>query len=78
MAVDGISLGDLIVQINLAGAGPKIVLGSQQLAALRVSGRFRTDDPQALAAKLAGLFALDLDRSRPGELVLRDRADGPD
>jgi transmembrane sensor len=78
MAVDGISLGDLIAQINLAGAGPKIVLGSQQLAALRVSGRFRTGDPQALAAKLAGLFALDLDRSRPGELVLRDRADGPD
>lgn len=48
-----------------------IRLMDREAAALKVSGRFRLDDPEKLAAKLARIFNLSVDHAPTGEILLR-------
>jgi len=65
-------LGELVASANRRG-GIQIQLASPDLAALKVSGRFRLNDPAALARKLALIFGLDLDQANAGVIVLKHR-----
>ncbi|MBO9579546.1 MAG: FecR domain-containing protein [Sphingobium sp.] len=59
---DEIRLADLVAVTN--GAGPvRIVLQGRELGNRRVSGRFRLDDPELLARRLAFLLNLKAERS---------------
>lgn len=69
---DHIRLADLVASANRHGGRP-IRFAQAELGDLRISGRFRTDEPELLAARLALLFDLVLDRSDPAALVLRRR-----
>ncbi|QAY78190.1 FecR domain-containing protein [Sphingosinicella sp. BN140058] len=64
-----IRLAELVGEANRTARRPIEVVGA--VGDLRVSGRFRTDDTDLLASRLAALFGLDADRSDPGRIVLR-------
>lgn len=51
----------------------QILIGDAPIASLRVTGVFRTDDPEGLARSLAAAFSLDLQHDTAGNLVLRRR-----
>ncbi|KTE04121.1 hypothetical protein ATE68_00165 [Sphingopyxis sp. H038] len=53
--------------------GPSIRVVDDELARLKVSGRFRLDEPDKLAAKLALLFDLAVEHAPDGEILLRRR-----
>jgi len=69
---DAISLADLVKEAN-RNASPPLRVEDDRVGRQRVSGRFRIDDTSLLADRLAILFDLTADRSRPGEIVLRSR-----
>jgi len=69
---DGVRLSELIAQANRLG-NPPIRLADPALGERRVSGRFRIDEPERLAVRLAALLELKVDRSDPEALVLRAR-----
>ncbi|WP_162806473.1 FecR family protein [Sphingosinicella terrae] len=70
---DGIRLAELIAEANAAGRGPDLAVADPALAARRISGRFRIDDPERLAERLAILLDLELDRSAANRILLRLR-----
>jgi transmembrane sensor len=68
---DGVSLSDLIETANHLSRRPIRISGS--LGERRVSGRFRVDDTDLLAQRIAALFDLAVDRSNPSEILLKPR-----
>ena len=50
-----------------------IRLGDPTIGTLRVSGRFRVNDADQVADRLATLFDLDVERTKPDEITLRKR-----
>ncbi|MBA2934626.1 FecR domain-containing protein [Sphingomonas sp. CGMCC 1.13654] len=67
--VDRMTLGDLIAASNRYSKS-QIVLGTADLSALKVSGRFRINDTASLARRLALLFNLQLDTSTSERIIL--------
>lgn len=67
-----IRVADLIAAANRNARHP-IRLANPDIGARRVSGRFRIDDPELLAARLAALFDLVATSDQAGSLVLRDQ-----
>jgi len=70
---DGVPLSQLIRDANATGAAPPIRLAEPRLGQRLVSGRFRVDDTERLAAQLGALFDLEVDRSDASVFVLRAR-----
>lgn len=70
--VDTIPLPNLLREADRYTSTP-IVIGTPELNALTVSGRFRIDRPQLLARNLADLFDLNVDRSRPDRIILEKK-----
>ena len=66
---DSISLADL-VRIANRGADRPIRIADPVTGRMRVSGTFRTNDPDLLAERLAGLLGLAADRRDNGDIVL--------
>ena len=69
---DHVRLADLVAEANHGAAFP-IRITDPRIADKRVSGRFRIDDTDQLAERLAALFDLSLERE-PGRLQLRSRS----
>ena len=69
---DMVPLSAVIAEANRGAAIP-IRVADPSVGALKVSGRFRVDNPDKLADRLAALFDLEIDRSRQDEIVLRSR-----
>jgi transmembrane sensor len=70
--VDGVPLADVIAAANRTSARP-IRLADPSLGGRRVSGYFRIDDSDLLADRIASLFNLAVDRTEPGEIILKPR-----
>jgi len=69
---DKASLSAVVAEANRGSTLP-IRIADPAVGALTVSGRFRVDDPEQVADRLAALFDLQVDRSRRNEIVLRAR-----
>ncbi|GAA0458064.1 MULTISPECIES: FecR family protein [Sphingomonas] len=65
-------LSAVIAETN-KGSGLLIRAADPAIGALKVSGRFRIDDPERVAERLATLFDLEIDRSHSDEIVLRSQ-----
>jgi transmembrane sensor len=74
--VEAMPLSELLSRANTFAAMPIAVTG-QDLGALKVSGRFRIDQPDLLARNLADLFDLTIDRSQPGRIILKKAVPEP-
>jgi transmembrane sensor len=74
--VEAMPLSDLLSRANSYAAVP-IETAGQDLAALKVSGRFRIDEPDLLARNLADLFNLTVDRSQPDRIILKKSVPEP-
>jgi transmembrane sensor len=68
---DGVRLSDLIEAANRSSQKPIRMSGT--IGQHRVSGRFRIDDTDVLADRIATLFDLLVDRSNPSAIVLKPR-----
>jgi transmembrane sensor len=68
---DGTPLSEVLEQAN-AGGGVHIQLANPVLGGRAVSGRFRIDNPDKLAERLAWIFDLRVDRSAPDAILLRE------
>ncbi len=66
-------LSEVIAEANRGSAIP-IRVADPAVGALKVSGRFRVDNPEKVADRLATLFDLEIDRTRQDEIVLRSRS----
>lgn len=64
-------LGEILTLANRHGTPIRVM--DDELASLKVSGRFRLDDPEKLAAKLGLLFDLAIDHAPDGQILLRRR-----
>jgi transmembrane sensor len=73
---DRARLAEVIAQANRYST-TRIILADPRLAEERVSGTFRINDANKLAARLAAIFELTVDRSDPSLLALRPN-DGVD
>ncbi|OAN53480.1 FecR family protein [Sphingobium sp. TCM1] len=65
-------LAAVIAEANRDSA-TTIQLGDPSIGALRVSGRFRVNDPDQVADRLAALFDLDVEKTKTGEITLKRR-----
>lgn len=63
-------LSSLVAEANRNSA-TTIRIADPDIGILRVSGRFRIDDPNQVAERLAALFDLQMVKGRPGEITLR-------
>jgi transmembrane sensor len=66
---DGVRLGELVDDANRRSQRPIRTAGA--LGERRVSGRFRIDDTELLADRLAVLFDVTVDRSNATVILLR-------
>ncbi|WP_186402132.1 FecR family protein [Sphingopyxis sp. P1IMeth2] len=64
-------LGEILTLANRHGTPIRVM--DDELSRLKVSGRFRLDEPDKLAAKLALLFDLVVEHAPDGEILLRRR-----
>lgn len=69
---DKATLSAVVAEANRGSRLP-IRIADPAVGALTVSGRFRVDDPEQVADRLASLFDLQIDRTRQNEIVLRAR-----
>lgn len=69
---DKATLAAVVAEANRGSTVP-IRVADPAVGALTVSGRFRVDDPEQVADRLASLFDLQIDRTRQNEIVLRSR-----
>ena len=69
---DGIKVADLITAANRGSSRP-IHVADPEIAERRVSGRFRINDTDLLAERIAALFDLAVDRTDARSIVLRPR-----
>lgn len=67
---DKARLADVIAEANRYSM-TRIVIKSEEVGDLRVSGSFRINDTGKLADRLAVLFGLVADRNNPGVIILR-------
>ncbi|MDQ1158934.1 transmembrane sensor [Sphingomonas sp. SORGH_AS 950] len=67
--VEGTPLTSLLAQANRYAVVP-LTAGSPDIGALKVSGRFRIDQPDMLARNLADLFGLTINHDQPDKIVL--------
>lgn len=65
-------LSEVIAEAN-RGSGIPIRVSDPAVGAIKVSGRFRIDNPERVADRLATLFDLEVDRTRQDEILLRPR-----
>lgn len=65
-------LSAVIAEAN-EGSSTPIRVADPAVGALKVSGRFRIDDPERVADRLATLFDLEIDRTSSDEIVLRSQ-----
>lgn len=65
-------LSEVIAEANRGSAIP-IRVSDPAVGAIKVSGRFRIDNPERVADRLATLFDLEVDRTRQDEILLRPR-----
>lgn len=63
-------LATVVAEAN-RGSATSIRLSDPSLGTLKVSGRFRIDDADQVAERLAALFDLEAERTRSGEITLR-------
>lgn len=56
-----------------AASGVTILVADSGLGQMRVSGRFRVDDGQQVAERLAALFDLTVEQSAPDQVTLRQK-----
>lgn len=70
---DDSPLGEAVAAFNREGAA-RIRLGGPALAARRVSGSFRRDDPRGFADALAASLGLEVEAAADGSLVLHAAA----
>lgn len=63
-------LSTVIAEAN-QGSATSIRIFDPSIGTLRVSGRFRIDDADQVAERLAALFDLEAERTRTGEITLR-------
>jgi transmembrane sensor len=68
---DSVRLGELIEAAHRRSERPIRI--PAELAGRRVSGRFRIDESDVLAERIAALFGLEVDRSDPSAIVLEAR-----
>jgi transmembrane sensor len=66
---DRATLGTIVAEANRYSP-TQIVVADQALFQLQVSGSFRIDDPEKLAARLGLLFDLAVGRDAAGRVVL--------
>ncbi len=65
------TVAELVAASNAASpTSDRIVLGGPDIGALRLSGDFRIHNPLVVAERLAIVFDLGIDRSRPGIITL--------
>lgn len=69
---NGLTLAEAVEQFNHS-ASHSIILGDPRLAELRVSGVFRTDDPQAFAKALAPAYPVVAAQQTSGDVLLTYR-----
>jgi len=67
--VESLPLAELLAQANRYAVVP-ITVENADLGGLKVSGRFRIDQPDLFARNVADLFDLTIDRSQPDRIVL--------
>ncbi len=67
---DRAPLSEVIAEASRS-SGIAIRAGDSGVGSLAVSGRFRVDDPEQVAERLASLFDLKVDHTRQDEIVLR-------
>lgn len=65
-------LSEVIAEAN-RGSATSIRVVDPAVGALKVSGRFRVDNPERVADRLATLFDLQVDRTHRDEIVLRSQ-----
>ncbi|GLJ00212.1 FecR family protein [Sphingobium sp. BS19] len=65
-------LSAVIAEAN-RDSSTSIRLADPSIGALRVSGRFRVDDADQVADRLATLFDLEVEKTKPNEITLRQR-----
>jgi transmembrane sensor len=65
-----VSVAELVAEANRTSSRP-IRLEDPAIGEHAVSGRFRIDDSEVLADRLAALLNLSVDREEPRELVIR-------
>jgi len=65
-------LSSVVAEAN-KGSATAIRLSDPSIGTLKVSGRFRIDDADQVAERLAALFDLEAERTRTGEITLRRR-----
>lgn len=70
LALDATPLSDAVAMINRYNS-VQVRLGDPALAKLPVTGGFQSRDPAGFARAVAASFALSIDRSDPGAIVLR-------
>lgn len=67
---DSVRIADLVAAANRRSP-QQIEFADPTIGELRLSGRFRIDDTQLLALRIAALFDLAIDRDGAGEITLR-------
>ncbi len=67
---DSVRIADVVATANRRASRP-IEFADPAIGELRLSGRFRIDDTQLLALRIAALFDLAIDRDNSGEITLR-------
>lgn len=72
ISFDAVPLAEAVAAFN-RGSRRAVRLEGEGLAALRVSGAFRRDDPRGFADALAASFELAVEPAQDGSLVLRSR-----
>lgn len=65
-------LSTVVAEAN-KGSATAIRLSDPSIGTLKVSGRFRIDDADQVAERLAALFDLEAERTQTGEITLRRR-----
>jgi transmembrane sensor len=73
LSFDGARIDAVLAQANRYSRR-QILIADPAIAAYRVTGVFRTGDPDGLAKSLATAFAIRLERDSAGNWVLRPRA----
>lgn len=71
-----VPLREVVAALNGFGevaGGPRYVIGDAELAATRLTGLFRADDPDAFVGILEGGFGVAAERRGPRDIVLRRR-----
>ena len=65
-------LAQAVAEINRYAAEP-ITVGDKELGALRINGRFRTNEPAAFLNAVVAYFPVEAHRTPGGETVLTGR-----